>query len=219
MADVQAETKRERQLAREEAERRAHRRAERTRRLVTIGGVALIAAVVIAVVVLMGSDDGGGGEPSTTGEVTVQGTPRSAPLEPGEQVPAFTAPDLFGGTVAWDDYLGRPTVLPVWASWCPHCQAELPVLDRVMKDYPDLGFVTVVTAIGAQPGPTPEQYMQEAGLDFPVAVDDVDGTLGAGLGVTGFPTLYFVNSDGTVAFQLGGEVDEQTLRTVIDQLA
>ena len=87
-----------------------------------------------------------------------------------------------------------------------------------MADHPDMGLVTVVTAIDAQPGPTPERYMQENGLEFPVAVDDAEGTLAAGLGVTGFPTLYFVNSDGTVALEMGGEVDEQTLRTVLDRL-
>lgn len=218
-----AGAKRERQVAREEAESRAERRAARSRTLVSVGGVVLIGAVVLAVVLLMGDEgnDGsaGGGDVSTTGEVTVEGMPRSAPLQPGEQVPSFTAPGLTGGTVAWDDYVGDPAVLTVWAAWCPHCQAELPVLDRVMQDYPDVGLITVVTAMGAQPGPTPEQYMQENDLEFPVAVDDANGTLATGLGVTGFPTLYFANPDGTVALELGGEVDEQTLRTVLDQLA
>lgn len=212
--------RRERQVAREEAERRAERRAQRSRTLVTVGGVVLIAAVVLAVVLLMGDGGSeGGGEAATTGDVTVQGMPRTAPLQPGEQVPSFTAPGLSGGRIAWDEYRGSPALLSVWAAWCPHCQAEMPVIDRVMQDFPDVGVVTVVTAIGAQPGPTPAQYMQERGLDFPVAVDDGDGTLARGLGVTGFPTLYFVNSDGTVALQLGGEVDEQTLRTVVEQLA
>jgi thiol-disulfide isomerase/thioredoxin len=212
-------TKRDRQRAREEAQRRQERRAERTRTLVTVAGLVLIAAVVLVVVLLMGEEDGGVAGPSTAGDVTVEGMPRSAPLQPGEGVPAFTAPDLFGGTVSWQDYLGSPVVLPVWAAWCPHCQAELPVLDRVMKDYPDVGFVSVVTAIGAQDGPTPEQYMQDSQLDFPVAVDDAEQTLAAGLGIQGFPTLYFVNSDGTVAVGLEGEVDEATIRATIESLA
>lgn len=214
------DTKRERQVAREEAERRAERRATRSRTLMSVGGVVLVGAVVIAVVLLMGDEGGGGaGDVAAAGDVTVQGMPRSAPLQPGEQVPSFTAPELTGGTVAWGDYLGDPAVLSVWAAWCPHCQAELPILDRVMEDYPDVGLVTVVTAIGAQPGPTPEEFMLENGLEFPVAVDDANGTLAAGLGITGFPTLYFVNPDGSVALELSGEVDEPTLRTVLDQLS
>jgi hypothetical protein len=87
-----------------------------------------------------------------------------------------------------------------------------------MRDFPQVDFVTVTTAIGAQPGPTPEEYMRQQGLDFPVAVDDTRGTLGAALGIRAFPTLYFVNADGVVVTELEGEVDEATLRSVISGL-
>jgi len=209
------ERERERALARREAERR-----ERARRMLRygLGGLVGVVVVVLAVIVLMG----GGSEPepaaSGAGSVRVEGPPRDRPLQQGDPVPAFRAPGLFGGTVSWSDYAGRPTVLAVWASWCPHCQAELPVLARVMRDFPQVGFVTVTTAIGAQPGPTPEEYMRQQGLDFPVAVDDAQGTLGAALGIQAFPTLYFVSSDGTVAAEMEGEVDEATLRQVIAAL-
>jgi hypothetical protein len=93
------------------------------------------------------------------------------------------------------------------------------VVDRVMKDYPGVGLVTIVTSIDAQPGPAPDEYMLDNNLDFASAVDDGDGTLAAAFGIQGFPTLYFVNSDGTVALQLEGEVDEDTLRRTIDSLA
>jgi thiol-disulfide isomerase/thioredoxin len=216
----QSQTKRERQRARAEAKREAQRKAQQRRTLAyALGGIALIAVVVVFVVAFMSGDDGGGAGPSTSGEVTVSGGPRSAPLQSGEPVPAFTAPDLFGGTVDWSDYAGSPAVLSVWAPWCSHCQVELPVVDRVMKDYPGVGLVTIVTSIDAQPGPAPDEYMLDNNLDFATAVDDGDGTLAAAFGIQGFPTLYFVNSDGTVALQLEGEVDEDTLRRTIDSLA
>ena len=214
-------TKRERQQARTDARREAERKAQQRRTLgYAAAGTVLVAVVVMFVVALMGgNDEGGGGQPSTVGEVAVEGAPREAPLEPGEAVPSFTAPELFGGTVTWDDYAGAPAVLSIWAPWCPHCQVELPVLDTVMKDYAGVGFVTITTALGAQPGPTPEEYMQENELDFPVAVDDEGGTLATAFGIQVFPTLYFVNSDGTVGAALTGEVDEETLRATIDALA
>jgi thiol-disulfide isomerase/thioredoxin len=214
------QSKRDRVRARAEAKRQAERRAQQRRTLgIALGGVALIAVVVVFVVVLMGGDGGGNGSgASETGEITVEGTPRDTPLQPGESMPSFTAPELSGGTVDWSDYAGKPVVLSVWAPWCPHCQAELPVVDRVMKDYVGVGWVTIVTSIGDQPGPTPEEYMLENQLDFPVAVDDETETLAAAFGIQGFPTLYFVNSDGTVALELEGEVDEATLRTTIGSL-
>ena len=216
----QQQTKRERQRARAEAKREAERKAQQRRTLAyALGGVALVAVVVVFVVAFMGGDNGDGAGPSASGEVTVSGPPREAPLQAGESVPAFTAPDLFGGTVDWNDYAGSPAVLSVWAPWCPHCQVELPILDRVMKDYPGVGLVTIVTSIDAQPGPAPDEYMLENNLDFATAVDDDAGTLGSAFGIQGFPTLYFVNSDGTVAVELEGEVDEATLKATIESLA
>ncbi|MGZ8599138.1 MAG: TlpA family protein disulfide reductase [Actinomycetota bacterium] len=212
-------SKRDRVRARAEAKRQAERRAQQRRTLgIALGGVALIAVVVVFVVVLMKDEGGNGAGPSTPGQVTVEGSPRTTPLEPGESVPSFTAPELSGGKVDWKDYAGQPVVLSVWAPWCPHCQAELPVVDRVMKDYAGVGWVTIVTSMGDQPGPTPEEYMLQNELDFATAVDDEAGTLAAAFGIQGFPTLYFVNSDGTVALELEGEVDEATLRSTIESL-
>jgi thiol-disulfide isomerase/thioredoxin len=218
--EQQQQSKRERQRARAEAKRAAERKAQQRRNLgYALGGIALVAIVVVLVVAFMGGGDGNGTGPSQQGEVTVEGSPRDTPLQAGESVPAFTAPDLFSGTVSWDDYAGSPALLSVWAPWCSHCQAELPVVDRVMEDYPDVGLVTIVTAIDAQPGPAPDEFMQDENLSFPVAVDDDQGTLASAFGIQGFPTLYFVNSDGTVAAEYEGEVDEATLRSTIDSLS
>jgi thiol-disulfide isomerase/thioredoxin len=210
-------TKRESQRSRAEERRTAERKAQQRRTLAYLLGATAVVAVIAVVVLSMGGSNDGGG-PSSSGEVTVEGAPRDAPLAAGDAVPAFTAPELKGGRVDWATYAGAPAVLSVWAPWCPHCQVELPILSDVMGTYPDVGFVTITTSVDAQPGPTPEEYMADKGLTFPVAVDDAQGTLASAFGIQGFPTLYFVNSDGTVAAELEGEVEESTLRQTIDAL-
>jgi len=177
----------------------------------------LIAAVVL--VVLASSGDGGGGVgPSRTGEVSVAGPLRSEPLSGGETVPDFAAPAIGGGTVRWSERASGPAVLSVWTPWCPHCQVELPAVDRVMADYPGVRFLTVVTSIGDRPGPDPATFLSDNGITAPTAVDDSAGTIAGALGIRGFPTLYFVGSDGTVVRELEGEVDEATLRAVVRSL-
>jgi thiol-disulfide isomerase/thioredoxin len=216
------QSKRVRRRAAAEA-REAARRRQTQRRTIAylVGGIALIAVVALAVFALM--DDGGGDGtsvgPSAPGEVSVEGPAR--PMEPlavGETVPGFSGPGIGGGTVRWSDYEGRPTVLSVWAPWCPHCQVELPMLGRVMPEYPDVGFVTVVTAIGANPGPDPGAFLQENGITAPTLIDDESGTAAEALGIRGFPTLYFVDADGVVTYAGEGETSEAELRRLLAAL-
>jgi peroxiredoxin len=179
--------------------------------------VVVVGAVAAAFVLASGTDDGG--KPAATGEVVMSGPARSDPLRIGDAVPDFAAPGLDGGRVSWSDYRGSPTVLVAWAPWCPHCQKELPVLDRVARDYPGVRLASVVTAIGLHPGPDPKEFMRENGMSFPVAVDDERGTLAAGLGVTGFPTLYAVDPGGTVIAVTMGESGEAAMWALFQQLS
>jgi thiol-disulfide isomerase/thioredoxin len=214
------QTKTERRRAAAEAREAARRRQARRRTLgYALGGVALVAIVVLAVVALMGgSGSGDDVQLSEPSEVTTSGEPRSTPIPPGEAVPDFSAPAIGGGRVEWADYEGGPVVLPVWAPWCVHCQAELPVLDTVMQDYPGVEFVTIVTGIGDAPGPDAAEFLAENGITAPTAIDDTTRELFSAFGLEGYPTLFFIGSDGTVVQQMSGEVDEETLREVIGSL-
>lgn len=186
-------------------------------------GFAALVAVLVAVAVLT---SGGSGEPSPTGAVSIARS--SGPmLQAGDAVPDFSAPSLDGaGDVKWADFVGEPTVLAVWAPWCSHCQAELPRLSAAIEGHPAVQLVTITTAIGDNPGPSPQGYLDSKGLDFVVAVDDEDKTLMQGLGVTSFPTVYFVGSDGNVVRAEQGEigmlpdgsVDESVLESMLVEL-
>jgi len=94
----------------------------------------------------------------------------------------------------------------------------LPVLDRVVREYPGVRMTTIVTSIGAQPGPLPEEFLAEKGLTFPVAVDDTEGTLARAFGIASFPTTYFIDADGVVREVTEGEIDEQALRDHIEAI-
>ena len=120
--------------------------------------------------------------------------------------------------VAWSDFVGRPTALAIWAPWCPACQEELPILDRVVKETPGVQMITIVTAIGDRPGPTPEGYLADQGLTFPVAVDDRSGTLASGFGLTSFPSVLFVDSAGIVVRSDVGVIPEASVRETVTSL-
>ena len=166
-------------------------------------GVAVVAVVVLAVVLANVSSSNGGG--SRTSSVSVSGPARSSMLQTGDKVPAFSGPGLTGGRVGSAQFAGHPAVLEIWAPWCPHCQAELPIMGQVAPQFPGVEVVMIETAMGQEPGPSGEGFFAQHHLTFPSAVDDANGTLAAAMGVQGFPTVYFVGSDGRVVDSFTGE--------------
>jgi thiol-disulfide isomerase/thioredoxin len=226
--------KRERRRIKAEHLRAAQHRREQRRTIgFTLGAIAVIGIVVAVFVSLPGEDASSGGtiRPSAANQVSISGAPRSSMLSVGDTVPGFSAPGFHmlarsggGYTIArapfdWSTYRGGPVLLSIWAPWCPHCQNELPVLSEAVAKTPNVRLVTVVTMIGAHPGPTPNGYLADHGLTFPVAVDDANGTLAAALGVRAFPTLYLVDSNGTIAFANEGEMSAAQLETELAKLS
>ena len=178
----------------------------------------LAVGAVVLVILALAFTGGSSTEPSPAGSVTVAREP-GPQLQQGEPIPEWSAPALDGsGTMNWSDYVGSPTVFAIWAPWCQHCQAELPRLDAAVEAQPEVQLVTVTTALD-QGGPSPQEYMDDENLSFPVGVDDAAGTISAGVGVQAFPTTYYVDSNGNVVTVTEGEVDETQLATILEQLA
>lgn len=205
-------SKRERRARARQRRLELERRRARRRTLTYASAVAV--AVVLAGMVLLGRILGGGTGPAAPGQVQVSGPARPAPLAIGDRVPAFSAPRLGGGRVSWSEYQGSPVVLALWAPWCPHCQTELPALADLSRQFPNVRLVTIASAIGKRSGPSPDEFMEDHRLTFPVAIDDANGLLARAFGLRYFPTVYFVNSDGTVLRVLEKAAPTSTLRTL-----
>lgn len=186
-------------------------------------GLGIAAIVLVVVAVVFGGSNSSNGSSGTDG-VAPDGSvsitnPSSGIIPAGQPIPEWSAPALDGsGTMKWSDYVGTPTVLAVWAPWCPHCQAELPRLSAAVAQHPGVQLVSVTTAVGQEPGPTPSQYMSDNSLTFPVAMDDANRTLMTGLGVQGFPTTYFVDSSGNVISSTEGEIPPDQLDSALADL-
>jgi len=145
-------------------------------------------------------------------DVDPGGPLRVKPIETGAVVPDFVAPGLAGGLVRWQDRGDSAAVLVVWASWCPHCGRLLPALGRVSQEFPSVHVLTVTTAIGSRPGPSPAEFLARSHLSFRTAVDDEARSLARALGVYRYPTVYWVGRDGRVRGVTEGEISDPDLR-------
>jgi len=176
---------------------------------------SVLAALVAAL--LSACATGDAPRPADPGDVRPGGPQRRDTLAVGERIPDFEAPALGGGVVRWQDREGTPTVLVIWASWCPHCQRLLPLLVRVARDYPIVRLLTVTTSIGRHGGPSPAEFVAR-GPTFPVALDDTDNSLARALGVFRYPTVYWIGRDGTVRGVSEGEATDTELHGAFDAL-
>ena len=75
---------------------------------------------------------------TTTTATTTAAKEKSTTDLIGEALPnfAFETADAKQKTSA--DFKGKKIVYVAWASWCPNCQQELPILNELRKDYQDL---------------------------------------------------------------------------------
>lgn len=122
-------------------------------------------------------------------------TSRTAP-------PQFSGSTLDARQLSMTEYRGTVIVLNFWATWCLECRSELPVLERLQREFSSRGLAIIgVNARENQEAVT--RYAKELGLTFPL-VFDPDGKINALYGVIGLPTTFVVGRDGrAIAFAIG----------------
>jgi cytochrome c biogenesis protein CcmG, thiol:disulfide interchange protein DsbE len=115
----------------------------------------------------------------------------------------------------------KPVFLEVFATWCPHCQHEAPVVDRLYRKYRDkVYFVGVSGSDTAMDGTSTSseldvlQWAQRFKVQYPVAYDPVLNVANLYL-QGGFPTFAVIGKDKKVAYLDSGEVSFHDLDAAI----
>ena len=130
--------------------------------------------------------------------------------------PDFTLTLFDGGELTLSRYRGQPVVINFWASWCPPCREEAPLLERKWKEYKDQGVLFVgidlqeTHADGAA-------YVSEFGITYPNGLDTA-GRITVDYGVIGLPVTFFITRQGVVERLWVGAIKENQLVAWIDEL-
>jgi thiol-disulfide isomerase/thioredoxin len=119
-------------------------------------------------------------------------------------LPALRLDCFSGGTVDLGLAPGVPTVVNLWASWCPPCREELPVVQQLAEAAGDR--VRVLGVVSKDGVPQATSFAADAGATFPTAFD-ADGALMDGLGIRALPYTYFLAADGSIAHVEVGPVE------------
>ncbi len=148
--------------------------------------------------------------------------PRNAVAVLDKSLEDFTLTTLDGETVQMSQYAGRPIFINFWATWCPPCVDELPVLEAFAKAQSDLPNGAVV--ISSNNTETPEQiraYFAENELSVPhiLFVQDTDSLLYRWFGVFQMPTTYVAGADQRIRLVKYGEFDAQGIQDYLNELS
>src|SRR5512140_2620935 len=104
-------------------------------------------------------------------QAEVEQTGRSAiPIETNFPAPEVKLTDLDAKPVALADFKGQVVLYNAWATWCPPCKEEMPVLEAYYQAHKNAGFVVVAIEDG-EPVSEVADFAKSYKLSFPVWPD------------------------------------------------
>lgn len=123
----------------------------------------------------------------------------------GDQAVLTEFTNFDGTKVSPADLKGRPVLLYFWASWCPTCYKEMPMMQKTYNKYKDKGFVILAINIREERA-NAEKFYKRHGFDFP------SGSINAAYlanypGIRATPTWFLIDRAGVISAKSIGTDD------------
>lgn len=144
---------------------------------------------------------------------------RDSQSQADRPMPTFSMRDTTGQVISNDSLKGHVYLIDFWATWCGPCRQLSPVLDKISKKYADKGVVVIGADTGEKsPGDHAAAYKKEHGYSY--RFSEANDTLSDSMGVSGFPTVFIVDGNGTIRHVMEGygPESEKELDDEIEQL-
>jgi thiol-disulfide isomerase/thioredoxin len=148
-------------------------------------------------------------------------------LKVGQVPPELTVPgpdgqptpllDLDGNPVQLSALRGKAIWLNFWASWCPPCQFETPVIRDIADAYRDRGLEVVGVSVRESSADNVRAYAEKYQLGYTVAAD-VTGAVYDAYRLNGIPTSFFIGPEGAIHSIVNGPLTEESARALVESL-
>jgi cytochrome c biogenesis protein CcmG/thiol:disulfide interchange protein DsbE len=189
-------------------------------------GVVVVAALAALLISVFRTEDTAD-DPFDEAVATVGGTSLVAlPEDGGDPAVGQPAPTLRGedpkGETVTAPTTGKATVVLFLAHWCPHCQAEVPVVQDWIEagQKPDgVDLVGVATAMNAARTNYPtSEWLEKEGWTLPIIADGDSQAMDA-YGLSAFPFWVAVGPDGQVVKRVTGELTVDQINALFAEAA
>ncbi len=136
---------------------------------------------------------------------------RGSTAEPATE---FELDGAFGGQVTLEELRGTTVLLDFWATWCPPCVLEVPELNAFYVEHRGSGVEVVAISLDARNRQSVEKWIDEEGLQYPVAFGTPE--LAHTYGVDGLPYHVLIGPGGSILERLPpGYHDHQELNELL----
>lgn len=137
-----------------------------------------------------------------------------AGLQRPSPLPDLVLSRLDGATIQLADQTGRPLVVNLWATWCPPCRREMPVLDEALQRHPGVRFLLINQG---EDGAEVAAFLQEHGLASEPVLLDPHSQAMQQTGARVLPTTLFFDRQGRHVHTHTGELTRASLASTLQR--
>ncbi len=120
-----------------------------------------------------------------------------------------------GQEIQLSAFSGRPSVINLWATWCPPCRREMPVLAEAQRTNAGVEFVFVNQGEAAD---VIENYLRKEAIQLRNVVVDPASSVSQSTGARGLPTTLFFDGSGRLTGTHMGELTRASLAHKLKQI-
>ena len=128
------------------------------------------------------------------------------------------APTFISTTLNGDEYIldfnnQNPTIITFWASWCPPCREELPILDNIQKKNKNIRIIGVNMDANIDDAKT---FVSQFNISFKSVIDKEFITIS--YGVSKIPETFFIDKHGNIKNRVSGKLTSEKLNMLIKNI-
>lgn len=124
--------------------------------------------------------------------------------------------DLDGTPIRLADLRGKAVWINYWASWCPPCQYETPIVRSMDEKYRDRGLEIIAVQVQQTVG-AGRDYAARYDLEYTIGAD-VTGSIFHAYRVFALPTQFFIDPEGRIRAIVNGPLDERRATQLIESI-
>jgi thiol-disulfide isomerase/thioredoxin len=130
-----------------------------------------------------------------------------------EPAPHFRAKTMAGEMFNNESIKGKVVLLEFWTTWCPYCEQEAGIVDKINKEFADQGLIVLAVDVG-ESKKTVKKYLEQHPRSCRIVLTE-DTNLAALYEANSYPIYVVIDRDGNVAGERRGAGRERALRALL----